>query len=343
MTNSKQDLLSLKEENQKLNEHLKDFLKKYQGNKKYITKNKVQQLVKEHESMIKNINGRIDDIIAKDDDEDRPAKKRRIVKPVIQIKSYLQHFIDNPGLQHLAEDIFVNLNDQDVETCRDVNRSFQQFMDSCTTNSLFWLKKFIRRGISKKNQMAWTRAIQLTKETNLEKYILSYLKRCEKNIRVVDLPCYIDEDFLKRSAKMIRMFLQNLENPNVPDGYGKDTIHSCAKLGDLETIKHMALLKVETANAPDRNWKTPIYWAALNGHTEIVRILAYLAENPNTTTSDGETPIYMAASRGHTEIIKILAPLSENPNTPISNGKTPKNVAEEKGHLEIVQVLESFQ
>ena len=78
MTNSKQDLLSLKEENQKLNQHLKDFLKKYQGNKKYITKNKVQQLVKEHESMIKNINGRIDDIIAKDDDEDRPAKKRRI-------------------------------------------------------------------------------------------------------------------------------------------------------------------------------------------------------------------------------------------------------------------------
>ena len=83
MSNTKQDLLSLKEENLKLNQNLKDFLKKHQGNKKYITKNKVEELVKEQESMIKNINERIDDIIAKDDDDDeekfhRPAKKSRI-------------------------------------------------------------------------------------------------------------------------------------------------------------------------------------------------------------------------------------------------------------------------
>ena len=262
------------------------------------------------------------------------------MKPVIQ--SYLQHFINNPGLQHLAENIFVNLNDQNVETCRDANRSFQQFLDSCTENSLFWLKKFIGRGISKKNQMDWTKAIQLTKETNLEKYVLLYLKRCEKNERVVDLPCYIDEDFLKRSAKMIRIFLENLENPNVPNEYGKDTIHSCAKLGDLMTIKHLALLK-DNPNAPDRNWRTPIYWAALNGHTEVVKILGPLAENPNTPTSDGETPIYMAASKGHTEIVKILAPLCENHDTPISNGNTPINVATRNGHMEIVQFLESLK
>ena len=82
MSNTKQDLLSLKEENLKLNQNLKDFLKKHQGNKKYITKNKVEELVKEQESMIKNINERIDDIIAKDENDDgekfhRPAKKSR--------------------------------------------------------------------------------------------------------------------------------------------------------------------------------------------------------------------------------------------------------------------------
>ena len=86
MSNTKQDLLSLKEENLKLNQNLKDFLKKHQGNKRYITKNKVEEMVKEQESMIKNINKRIDDIIAKDidyDDEEkfhRPAKKPRIGK-----------------------------------------------------------------------------------------------------------------------------------------------------------------------------------------------------------------------------------------------------------------------
>ena len=253
------------------------------------------------------------------------------MKPAV--KSYLQHFINNPGLQHLAENIFVNLNDQNMETCRGVNRAFQQFLDSCQSydNPMFRLKQKFPR-ISKKNQMDWTRAIYLTKETDLEKYILLYLKKCEKNERVVDLPCYIDEDFLKRSAKMIRNFLKN------EDAYGKDTIHSAAKFGDLGTIKHLALLK-DNPNAPDRNWKTPIYWAALNGHTEIVKILAPLAEHPNTPTSEGETPIYMAASMGHTEIVKILAPLAEHPNTPISDGNTPINVAAEKRHLEIVKFL----
>jgi len=36
---------------------------------------------------------------------------------------------------------------------------------------------------------------------------------------------------------------------------------------------------------------------------------------------DGETPIYWAACRGHTEIVKILAPLTENPNAPDRDGK----------------------
>ena len=32
-----------------------------------------------------------------------------------------------------------------------------------------------------------------------------------------------------------------------------------------------------------------------------------------------ETPIYWAASNGHTEIVKSLAPLTDNPNAPNAN------------------------
>ena len=34
-------------------------------------------------------------------------------------------------------------------------------------------------------------------------------------------------------------------------------------------------------------------------------------------------PIYEAACEGHTEIVKILAPLTDNPNATTINGKTP--------------------
>ena len=50
----------------------------------------------------------------------------------------------------------------------------------------------------------------------------------------------------------------------------------------------------------------------------------------------------MAAKYGHTEIVKILAPLVENPNSR-TDGYTPIQIASMKGHPEIVRILESFQ
>ena len=58
------------------------------------------------------------------------------------------------------------------------------------------------------------------------------------------------------------------------------------------------------------------------GHTEIVKILAPLTDNPNTPDEDGKTPIYQAADKEHTEIVKILTPLIDNPNNAPNNGKS---------------------
>ena len=63
-------------------------------------------------------------------------------------------------------------------------------------------------------------------------------------------------------------------------------------------------------------------------------ILAYLTDNPNTPDNDKDTPINEAAHKGHTEIIKILAPLTDNPNDSMYDGTTTMN-----GHTEIVKIL----
>ena len=54
----------------------------------------------------------------------------------------------------------------------------------------------------------------------------------------------------------------------------------------------------------------PLYWAAFAGHTEIVKILAPLTNNPNAPNKVGKTPISWAEFRGHTEIIEILTTLT---------------------------------
>ena len=49
------------------------------------------------------------------------------------------------------------------------------------------------------------------------------------------------------------------------------------------------------------------------GHSEIVKILVPLTDNPNAPNRNGETPIHLAGLEGHTEIIKILSPLLQKP------------------------------
>ena len=75
-------------------------------------------------------------------------------------------------------------------------------------------------------------------------------------------------------------------------------------------------------NVPDKSGRTPIHWAACNGHTEIVKILVPLTDNPNAPNDCGKTPIHWAARTGHTEIVKILAPLKNNTNAPKSRRNT---------------------
>ena len=243
--------------------------------------------------------------------------------------------MNNPGLRHIAENIFQNLNIEDLETLRFVNRSSQKMLK----NPLFWLGKHIRRGLSKKNQVDWLKAIHMTKDTDLEKFVYLYLKNSTKNQKVTDLSCYIDEDFLTNFAGMIKIHL-DLKNPNASE-YGRTPIHWAVMRRNTEMVKILAPLAKNIANLNEFG-ETLICTAVIVGDIDIVTILAPFIENPNLQDDDGDTPINLAASYGRTEIVRILAPLSENPNAPNRHGITPIRSASILGHKEIIKILAPF-
>ena len=84
---------------------------------------------------------------------------------------------------------------------------------------------------------------------------------------------------------------------------------------------------------------------------DIIKILAPLTLNPNYYHYQGRyqwwTPIFLAAKEGHTEIVKLLSDMSDDPNSS-SNGdhvfgdNTPMQTACENGHNEVVEVLQSY-
>ena len=111
----------------------------------------------------------------------------------------LENFINNPGLQHLAKEIFLNLNSVYLEKCQKINQSASQILE----NPLFWLEKFVwPHGLSKDNQEDWRKTIQSVKNTDKEKQVATYLRWTLKNEGLCNLPCYTSptaqDDFRKK-------------------------------------------------------------------------------------------------------------------------------------------------
>eukprot|EP01083_Nonionella_stella_P119805 358421_1 len=51
---------------------------------------------------------------------------------------------------------------------------------------------------------------------------------------------------------------------------------------------------------------TPLYAAAMNGHTKIVTILLRNAADVNAETKQGSTPLILSSVNGHIDVVRVL-------------------------------------
>ena len=106
---------------------------------------------------------------------------------IASIMDNFEKILNNPGLQHLAEDIFWNLDYKHLQLCREINQSSKRILDNSnqfpTSEPLFMLKKFVRRGgISEENQSGWAKVIQSSKNSEfISTFTLQFLKHKWKN------------------------------------------------------------------------------------------------------------------------------------------------------------------
>ena len=202
--------------------------------------------------------------------------------------------LNNPGLQHLVENIFFNLDVEYLQICGLLNQSSKQIFDGpMFQEPMFWLNKF--RYLSEENQNDWTNLMVQTEHyTFRRKYaIISYLRWNLNKEDIVDLPYYT--------------------NTNVQDNFKKKIKEIFQKRVSLdEDVKILKILAPLTYNV-QTEFRSKIRESCEKKELEIVKILAPLTNNPNAPYEYGQTPIHIAAKNGHTEIVKILIPLTDNP------------------------------
>ena len=98
----------------------------------------------------------------------------------------------------------------------------------------------------------------------------------------------------------------------------------------------------ETLEEPPLKGITPLYWAAVKGHIELMKLLIDITDDGHNArcTEDGATPLYIAAYNGHTEVVKLLLDHKADVNASRTDGgATPLYIAAYSGHTEVVTLL----
>ena len=105
----------------------------------------------------------------------------------------MEKILSSPGLQHIAENIFFNLDVEHLQICGILNGYSKQILDSrMFQDAMYWVRKY--EGLSLENQNDWINVIPLVHASYKRKYaIISYLRWNLKN-GSVDLLSHYESD-----------------------------------------------------------------------------------------------------------------------------------------------------
>ena len=205
---------------------------------------------------------------------------------------------------HLVTDIFKELDDKTLATCKNVSRLYCEYLDS---EKLLWIRMIQNYRKNMKNSyLQWNKIL---KNTPFE---------------LVNELSVMTHQFFKDDSSRSRFQWSPLQ--------------IVAKQGNLELCKYI-FEKTKYIKLRNGSKWTPLHIAARKGHEEICKFLIHNSDKKNPTDDNGNTPLHFAAERGLTNICKLIIENVDNKNPAAFNGCTPLHLAAKKGHLEIIRLI----
>lgn len=117
-------------------------------------------------------------------------------------------------------------------------------------------------------------------------------------------------------------------------------LHLAAYFGVKETVKAILRQNVDY-NVTDGDFRTPLLWAARNGHEAVVQLLLGRSRiDVDFEDVGGQTALSWAAENGHDTVVKPLLDSGKaNINSKDLYGRTPLSWAARNGHDAVVKLL----
>ena len=264
----------------------------------------------------------------------------------------MDKIISNPGLWHLAENVFWNLDVESLKKCGQINQSCREILQ----NPVFCLNKF--KNLSKENQNDWIKVINSVKNAEKGIAIISYLQWKLKKEPLMDIITQVDMciicGFKPTTRNKYRDFRDHLLSSHFQDEFKHQPpsqrfmcpghsckvevknlqalmIHYTRKHGDLsdyllEFLVSQMEYKEKLIQIKGRYMDLPCYTSLAVQDDFRNKILAFCKKSVSCVED--------------IEIVEILAPLTGNLNAPVKAGNlTPIEEAAYRGHTEVVKIL----
>jgi len=131
--------------------------------------------------------------------------------------------------------------------------------------------------------------------------------------------------------------------PSIPDCERFSALHCISYFGMVEVVRILINMGRWDLNQGDGLGVTPLIWAAMYGHEEVVGVLLQekQVQPDRQDADDGRAALSWAAEKGHEGIVKLLLGQQDvNPDPPETKyNQTPLLWAAQNGHEGIVKLL----
>ncbi|KAK3736343.1 hypothetical protein QZH41_020795, partial [Actinostola sp. cb2023] len=122
-------------------------------------------------------------------------------------------------------------------------------------------------------------------------------------------------------------------------GKERTPLHYAAQEGHIEVVSTLISKTVAPIHMRDSRGQIPLHLAALNGYKELVTLLIGQGSDINTEDQDGNTPIHLAALGGYLAVTMLLTEYGASTTSTTKAGKSAICLAANRRHSDVLNYL----
>ncbi len=126
--------------------------------------------------------------------------------------------------------------------------------------------------------------------------------------------------------------------------YERGSIHEASHRGDLGAVQKLVATDGSLVGAMDKNGRTPLHWAVLGGHKELIKFLLAKKAEINARDSNDISPLHLVGvekyeSQEKQDLAMLLVKNGADVNAKDKEGNTPLHFAAAWGNSNVAEVF----